>query len=132
MPLPSTRLPSVHARLVAPGILLAACTALGSSMAAESRDWSVIGRQGIVELVLVPTEQAADRQAYDQQIDRLCKPRQTCFLNFYTNTTAIAVAVPLPDPIASEATATFRRSVKQGAELFMWSCRMKVASGECF
>jgi hypothetical protein len=40
--------------------------------------------------------------------------------------------VPLPDAIAAEATATFRRSAKQGAERFLWSCRMKMPQQECF
>ena len=134
MLLPSTRTRPVLNLPCARSLVLAACALLGSAeaSAAEGEAWQVIGRQGIVELVLVPTGQAAERQAYDRQIDRLCKPQQTCFLNFYTNAKAIPVAVPLPDQIASEATATFRRSVKQGAELFMWSCRMKIASGECF
>lgn len=106
--------------------------ASGSARAAEDPGFTVIGRQGIVELVLVPNEQAADLKAYEREIDRLCEPQKTCFLNFYTNTKAVAIAVPLPDLIASEATATFRRSIKQGAEMFMWSCRLKVSSAECF
>ncbi len=119
-------------RLRAATLVVASSGWIGHAWAAENRDWSVIGRQGIVSLVLVPVEQAADLGAYEQQIDRLCKPEQTCFLNFYTNSKGIAVTVPLPDAIADEATATFRRSAKQGAQMFMWSCRTKVSTQECF
>lgn len=95
--------------------------------------WNVAGQQGVVRLVIVPAAQAGDASAYQREIARLCEPERTCFLNFYTNTSGAAVAVPLPDAIAAEATATFRRSMKNGAERFQWSCRMKLAQPpECF
>jgi len=111
---------------------LALAFMIGHAGAAEGEDWSVIGRQGIVGQVLVPMAQAADPAAYERQVDRLCQGRETCFLNFYTNSKSVPIAVPLPDEIASEATATFRRSAKQGAQMFKWSCRMKVSTQECF
>jgi hypothetical protein len=80
----------------------------------------------------VPAAQAGDASAYQREIARLCEPERTCFLNFYTNASGATVAVPLPDAIAAEATATFRRSMKNGAERFLWSCRMKMAQAECF
>jgi hypothetical protein len=129
---PLTRSQPVWRRLCATVFVVPTYAWIGNSSAAEGQDWSVIGRQGIVNLVLVPKEQAFDLKAYERQIDRLCKPEQTCFLNFYTNSKGIAPVVPLPDEIASEATATFRRSAKQGAQIFMWSCRMKVSAKECF
>jgi hypothetical protein len=104
----------------------------GAVHAADADGWPVIGRQGIVSLVLVPEAQATELAAYRQQIDRLCQPDQTCFLNFYTNSKGVPVVVPLPDEISSEATATFRRSTKIGAEAFMWSCRLKASNQECF
>jgi hypothetical protein len=115
-------------------VALPLCAALGSAWAADepAAGWNIVGRQGIVALVLVPAAQAVDRQAYEREIDRLCRPDQTCFLNFYTNSKGLAVTVPLPDGIADEATATFRRSTKQGAQMFRWSCRMKVSTNECF
>lgn len=99
---------------------------------AVAQDWAVAGRQGLVQLVIVPTGQAPERAAYDAQIARLCEPDRTCFLNFYTNSTGAPVELPLPDAIAHEATAIFRRSAKQQAELFRWSCRLQVAREECF
>lgn len=96
--------------------------------------WPVIGRQGIVRIVIVPVEQAHDREAYARQLQQLCVPDQACFINFYTNASGVTPAVPLPEAIMSEATALFRRSPKQGAELFQWSCRMGKgpAEGACF
>jgi hypothetical protein len=94
--------------------------------------WPVAGQQGIMRFVIVPTELARDRAAYARQIELLCPPGQSCFLNFYTNTSGAALAVPLPDAIDAQATAVFRRSMKQGAELMRWSCRLQVAPDDCF
>jgi hypothetical protein len=96
-----------------------------------SATWTVLGQQGLVRFVIVPVEQAAERAAFEQQIGALCEPERTCFLNFYTNSTRARAEVPLPDAISNEATATYRRSMKNGVQIFMWSCRMKIA-GDCF
>lgn len=100
--------------------------------AAAQEAWPVAGQQGLVRFVIVPTTQATEADAYARQVKLLCEPERTCFLNFYTNSSGAAVAMPLPDPIANEATATYRRSAKQGAERFLWSCRMKMPQPECF
>jgi hypothetical protein len=105
---------------------------LGVASAAEAEAWTVIGQQGLVRFVMVPTEQAPDSAAYERQIVRLCDPEHTCFLNFYTNSTGARLEMPLPAAIANEATATYRRSVKNGLQVFMWSCRLKVPGSECF
>ena len=118
--------------LVLAWLLVAAAVSAPTALAAEGAPWAVIGQQGVVRFIVVPSEQAAQRSAYDREVSALCEPERTCFLNFYTNSTGAPVAVPLPDAIANEATATFRRSAKQGAERFMWSCRMKQAGEDCF
>jgi hypothetical protein len=110
---------------------LAALTGAGQTLAADE-PWAVAGQQGLVRFVIVPAALARDEQAYLRQLRRLCEPDRTCFLNFYTNSTGAALAVPLPDAIANEATATFRRSSKQGAERFLWSCRLKMPQEGCF
>ena len=94
--------------------------------------WTAVGQQGLVRFVIVPDAQARDRAAYAQQVALLCEPERTCFLNFYTNSTGAAVALPLPDAIDREATAVYRRSAKQGAERFQWSCRLQVSQEPCF
>ncbi len=104
----------------------------GSGRAAAPEPWPVAGQQGLVQLVIVPASMARERGAYAQQVPLLCSPERTCFLNFYTNSTDAVLAVPLPDAIDREATATYRRSAKQGAERFMWSCRMQVTAEPCF
>ena len=103
-----------------------------TAFAAESDAWPVIGQQGLVRFVLVPSEQASTFTAYESQIPHLCEPERTCFLNFYTNSTGVALAMPLPDAIATEATATYRRSMKNGVQVFLWSCRLKIPGRECF
>ena len=126
MPLPS---PRRHPLLRWAGLSLLLCH---GAHAAPPEPWPVAGQQGIMRFVIVPTELARDRAAYARQIELLCLPAQTCFLNFYTNTSGAALAMPLPDAIDHEATAVFRRSMKQGAELLRWSCRLQVAPDDCF
>ena len=118
-------------------ILALVVTVLGNAsptvaFAAEAETWSVIGQQGVVRFVLVPSEQPAALDTYESQISHLCEPERTCFLNFYTNSTGATPAVPLPDAIADEVTATYRRSMKNGVSIFLWSCRLKVPGRECF
>jgi hypothetical protein len=124
---------SVNAPRMAPMIALLMSLPLAAGAAAAADEaWTVAGQQGVVRLVIVPQAFEKDIEAYARQVARLCEPERTCFLNFYTNSTGAALAVPLPDAIASEATATFRRSAKQGAERFLWSCRLKLAQESCF
>jgi len=85
-----------------------------------------------MRFVIVPVASTRDRTAYERQIRRLCEPDRTCFLNFYTNSSGAPLAVPLPDAIDREATAVFRRSTKQGAESFRWSCRLQLPDDNCF
>jgi len=99
---------------------------------ADGAAWQVVGQQGLMRFVIVPAEQARDRDAYVRQIKRLCEPDRTCFLNFYTNSTGAPLAMPLPDAVDREATAVFRRSSKQGAESLRWSCRMQLPEDNCF
>jgi len=94
--------------------------------------WTVVGATGVVRYVIVPTAQARDRAAYERQIQQLCSPQLSCFLNFFTNSSGAPLALPLPDAIEKEATAVFRRSTKQGAEMLRWSCRLQLAEGDCF
>ncbi len=80
----------------------------------------------------MPEAEARDRAAYQREIERLCEPERTCFVNFYTNRSGAPLALPLPEAVAHEATAIFRRSMKRGAEVFQWSCRLQVDQEPCF
>lgn len=97
-----------------------------------SGTWPVVGRQGIIKIVIVPTESARTRAAYDREIGAICEPEQSCFINFYSNSSGAPVGLPLPDAISNEATAIFRRSVKQAGEFFRWSCRLGLPESDCF
>lgn len=125
--MPTRALPLIAAR----GLAAFAIAWAASALAADE-PWTVAGQQGLVRLVIVPPAQARDAEAYARQIGRLCEPDRTCFLNFFTNSTGAPLAVPLPDAIGHEATAVFRRSTKQGAELFRWACRLQVDAENCF
>lgn len=113
-------------------VVTALLVAATQTAVAQADAWPVAGRQGVIQVVIVPEDAARDREAYARQIERLCPPQATCFLNFHTNSTGAPVAVPLPDAIAQESTAVFRRSIKQGGEYFRWSCRMGVDAANCF
>jgi hypothetical protein len=105
--------------------------AVSGAAAADEGPWPVAGYQGLLQVVIVPAAQATDMAAYKTQIARLCPGDRTCFVNFFTNSTGAKAELPLPDAIAEESTARFRRSTKNGAELFQWSCRLRLG-GECF
>jgi hypothetical protein len=118
---------------------LALCTALLCAAPGHAQTpvqpagaWEVAGRQGLIQVVIVPPAQARNREAYARQVGLLCQPQMTCFINFYGNSTGAPLSVPLPEAITNEPTAIFRRSTKQGAELFRWSCRMGQDEGNCF
>ena len=115
--------------MVLPVALSALCLCSGGMAAGE---WLVVGRQGLVQVVVVPVSQASDPAAYKSQIARLCTPDATCFINFFTNSSGAKAELPLPDSISAEATARFRRSTKNGVEVFQWSCRLGLGVGECF
>jgi hypothetical protein len=112
--------------------LLASLLAAAPLRAAADEPWPLAGRQGVVRLVIVPLAQARDRSAYARQIELLCPPEGTCFINFYSNSGGAPLAVPLPEAIGQEATAVFRRSAKKAAEQFQWSCRLRVDNEPCF
>lgn len=111
---------------------LAAAMMIAATGRAEDTPWPLAGMQGLMRFVIVPMDQARDRDAYLRQIRRLCEPDRTCFLNFYTNSSGAPLTMPLPDAIDREATAVFRRSSKQGAESLRWSCRLQVPEPGCF
>jgi len=103
-----------------------------SASAAEDEPWQVVGNQGLLQVVIVPRAKATEVTAYRAQIAKLCPPDRTCFINFFTNASGAKATLPLPDAIAAEATARFRRSAKNGAEVLQWSCRLGIPGGECF
>lgn len=105
----------------------------GATAAARAAEpWPVVGRQGLVQVVIVPTADAARRAAYVEQVGLLCRPETTCFINFYTNSTGAPVSLPLSEAVEREATAVFRRSAKNGVERLQWACRMKQDNEACF
>ncbi|MET0216571.1 MAG: hypothetical protein ABW205_01400 [Burkholderiales bacterium] len=112
--------------------LLAAPAGYAAEVLSRGSDWQVAGRLGLLQFVVVSESRAKDRDFYDSIIKTLCDPDTTCFLRFFTNSKKVAVKVPLPDPILAEPTAVFQRSAKQGNALFQWSCRVGVATGNCF
>ena len=126
--------PGSRARMnsIARVTLLLAVSASTAAAAAEDETWQVVGQQGLLQVVIVPRERAAEAAAYRAQIAKLCPAERTCFINFFTNSSGATATLPLPDAIAGEATARFRRSTKNGAELLQWSCRLGLPGADCF
>lgn len=131
---PLRRQPAAAAGAMA-SLAVAAALLLADAASAQADDavrWPVVGRQGIVQIVVVPQASVTDAAAYQAQIARLCPAGQTCFINFHANPQGAALELPLAESIAAAATARFRRSAKNGVEVLQWSCRLGLMAGECF
>jgi hypothetical protein len=124
--------PSLLGFIAAITVSMTASIAQPAIAASDVASWQVVGRQGLLQVVIVPAERATDAAAYQAEVAKLCTPQSTCFINFFTNSSGAQAELPLPDAIANEATARFRRSMKNGIEIFQWSCRLKLGDGECF
>jgi hypothetical protein len=118
-------------RLVVAALMVAAS---GSALAADpASGWTLIGRLGVMQFVIVPEGSARDRDYYQSVIQQLCgADGSTCFLHFFTNSKGVPVTMPPADEIYAESAARFHRSAKQGRESFMFNCRLKVPDAECF
>lgn len=126
-------MPVTHLPPGLPAAALGAVLLLGTpQLRADEPGFQVVGRQGILVHVIVPAAAAKDRAAYLREIPVICGSQETCFVNFYTNSTGAPASLPLPDAISSEATAVLRRSAKQGSEGFRWSCRLALPEPDCF
>ncbi len=128
---------SGRASMMAVAVALATASAMAADAASGAAssaapDWQLVGRQGIIQVVVVPAAQAHDRDAYAAQALKFCAGIETCFINFYTNSTNAPLALPLPDAVNNEPTAIMRRSAKQGVDGFRWSCRMGSVEPNCF
>lgn len=119
-------------RRLAAGLFFCLAGAAAAQAPPEAQPWPEVGRQGVVQLVIVPLAQARDRDAYSRQIALLCHGQNRCFINFYTNSSGAALSTPLPDAVWQEPTAVYRLSDKRGAELFRWSCRLGLEPATCF
>jgi hypothetical protein len=114
------------------GVLCSLAAMPCAQAAAADESWPLAGQQGLVRIVIVPSHLATDSEAYARQVQLLCGSGETCFLNFYTNSSGAPVSLPLADAIERESTAVFRRSAKQGAQRFMWRCSLKLVGENCF
>ena len=111
---------------------LVACALPAAAAAPAAKDWTLAGRLGLMQFIVVPEASARDRDYYTRVIEQSCGKEETCFLRFFTNSTGATPAVPLPDAILAEPTALFQRSIKQAREQFQWSCRLQLAEANCF
>ena len=100
---------------------------------ANTQDWIVAGRLGLMQFIVVPEASARDRAYYERIIDTVCSDdTASCFLRFFTNASGVAMSFPLPDAVLAEPTVMFQRSAKHLREQFQWSCRLQVSGSACF
>ena len=93
---------------------------------------TIAARAGIMQFIIVPLERQKDKEFHIDTIKTLCPEKDTCFLNFFTNSKNIKISFPLNDQILNEPTLMYRRSAKHQNATFQWSCRLSLAVTNCF
>ena len=92
----------------------------------------IAAKLGIMQFIIVPLERQKDKKFHIDTIKTLCPEKDTCFLNFFTNSKNIKISFPLNDQILNEPTLMYRRSAKHQNATFQWSCRLSLAVTNCF
>lgn len=113
--------------------LMAACLLPAVARADSPDNWTLAGRLGLLQFVVVPEASARDGDYYRRIIDEVCADRvASCFVRFFTNSSGARLDFPLPDAVLNEPTVMFQRSAKHQREQFQWSCRLGMAESSCF
>ena len=92
----------------------------------------IAAKIGIMQFIIVPLERQKDKKFHIDTIKTLCPEKDTCFLNFFTNSKNTKISFPLDDKILNEPTLMYRRSAKHQNATFQWSCRLSLAVTNCF
>ena len=92
----------------------------------------IAAKIGIMQFIIVPLKRQTDRKYHIETIKLLCPEKDTCFLNFFTNSKNTKISFPLNDEILNEPTLMYRRSAKHQNATFQWSCRLGLAVTNCF
>ena len=92
----------------------------------------IAAKIGIMQFIIVPLERQKDKKFHIDTIKTLCPEKDTCFLNFFTNSKNTKISFPLNDKILNEPTLMYRRSAKHQNATFQWSCRLSLAVTNCF
>jgi hypothetical protein len=85
-----------------------------------------------MQFVIVPVDYQKDKMFHIKTIKMLCPNKNTCFLNFFTNSKDAKLSFPLDERILQEPTLLYRRSSKHQNATFQWSCRLKLPVTNCF
>ena len=96
------------------------------------KDARVIGSLGIMKFIVIPVEKEKDVDYHKKIIKTSCTKNQTCFLRVFTNSQKKEEKLPLDDQILKEPIMMFQRSAKHRNEILQWSCRLGLASKNCF
>ena len=92
----------------------------------------IAAKLGIMQFIIVPIDHQTDKKYHVDTIKLLCPEKDTCFLNFFTNSKNTRISFPLNDEILNEPTLIYRRSAKHQNATFQWSCRLNMAVANCF
>ena len=116
--------------------LLFACFLLtnGRSFANDTiaNNFNVVGQLGLMKFIIIPVEKQSNVEFHRKIIKKTCIQGETCFLNFFTNSTNAPENFPLDDRILSEPTLMYKYSTKHRNEIEDWSCRLNLPVKSCF
>ena len=95
-------------------------------------DFKVAGSMGLMKFVIIPTEKRDNIEYHRKIVKILCDQRQSCFINFFTNSHNAPEKLPLDDRILAEPTLMYKYSPKHRNEIEDWSCRLNLPIKSCF
>jgi hypothetical protein len=95
-------------------------------------EWERIGGQGQMQFVVIPQAKESDRSIYDAAITELCKPRQWCGIQFWSDRATVPASLPMTDAAAKAQTASYIYNPNTGLTQFLWACRIHPEPDECF
>src|SRR4051812_25076508 len=87
-------------------------------------DWEVVGRQGRMQFVLVPTSQAIDRQFFERAAKALCPSAQVCQVMFWTERQYVPSRTPFTDTQLSKLAAQYNQNPNTGLTQLLLPCRV--------
>ena len=113
--------------------LVTTCLLPSAVRADDPDNWTLAGRLGLLQFVVVPEASARDGDYYRRILDEVCADKvASCFVRFFTNSTGAKLDFPLLDAVLNEPTVMFQRSAKHQREQFQGNCRLGMAESSCF
>ena len=101
------------------------------SSCGDDTDYTVIGSQGTLKAIAVPTALVTDRDHYLRIVARVCPSSGLCILSFFVGLSS--VSYPLSDIALTAQTAQYNRNPNSGLNRLLLACRLEDFSpDDCF